>query len=792
MKVQAKSRVVIRRAPKDGEAGMTLQLVPDRLVLDTDTDGIVKDFTNAACLVQVVQGATVLTPAVLKTLQVHCAALVTNNTVKITGISVDPETNYSFGSGYVDIVAIVNGKFLKGRLDVEVNIHRAVAKLEKSNKEIVAEVDTLDKKVTSHKESIARLAVRQGEIDLSVKEASAPRNLLTGTAFRFDKDFTQNNVDHPCHVSETERYKGTNSVVIDINEANAVYSGIILKSLVISPGISYTFSFLSKTATEHEPDVFYYEVQAFRKDGSQSVKYRLAGGNVHSSEEWAHTTSTFVTAEDVNYIKVIIFINKSGKAYIARPMLEEGDKYTGWTSSVDDDIKAVQGAGVNVNKERVELNGKTVFKNGNASEVPLFGADGKLNPNLSAAQYLMEILKSMETVIDGGLVMAGLIAAKDGDGNVTSYLNGLQQKMYALAAGVKNFGKADETSMSHIGFDGSAKFGHLGIASDGRVSIIDKDSKPRINITPDELPEDASLLKTADSDRDWALPNITMQEAENWDGRKIGGFFETFHDHCAVTLTGTLRMTSIINSDLGYGIAQNVACALKIMTDVTYTAEYYLRYYGGGSVVVFNGQAQNSDFASGSYITEQAEVSVTVILPAGRWRLVMEPDGGRFVGYRNIVLSNVNMHVSYKSGMQALHLAHNGIASVQNAAQAAYIRDGKLCAFGAMNIPGILLAGTVSRYGQLSNAWGEFAAGTGLQYTSSGDLQVLRLKFNSPLPCGANYVAIVNPNDDTSPYGCMPVVRKKTATYCDFRVVNDSGGDVTNVGLDFMIIGRNK
>ncbi|EFZ36693.1 hypothetical protein HMPREF0663_11606 [Hoylesella oralis ATCC 33269] len=792
MKVQAKSRVVIRRAPKDGEAGMTLQLVPDRLLLDTDTDGIVKDFTNAACLVQVVQGTTVLTPAVLKTLQVHCAALVTNNTVKITGISVDPETNYSFGSGYVDIVAIVNGKFLKGRLNVEINIHRAVAKLEKSSKEIVAEVDTLDKKVTSHKESIARLAVRQGEIDLSVKEASAPRNLLTGTAFRFDKDFAQNNVDYPCHVSETERYKGTNSVVIDINEANAVYSGIILKSLVISHGISYTFSFLSKTVAGHEPDVFYYEVQAFKKDGSQSVKYRLAGGNIHKSEEWARTTSTFVTAEDVNYIKVIIFVNKSGKAYIARPMLEEGDKYTGWTLSPNDDIKAMQGAGVNVNKERIELNGKTVFKNGNASEVPLFNEDGKVNPNLSAAQYLMEILKSMETVIDGGLVMAGLIAAKDGDGNVTSYLNGLQQKMYALAAGVKNFGKTDETSMSHIGFDGSAKFGHLGIASDGRVSIIDKDSKPRINITPDELPEDASLLKTADSDRDWALPNITMQEAENWDGRKIGGFFETYHDHCAVTLTGALRMTSIINSDLGYGIAQNVACALKIMTDVTYSAEYYLRYYGGGSVVVFNGQAQNSDFASGSYITEQAEVSVTVILPAGRWRLVMEPDGGRFVGYRNIVLSNVNMHVSYKSGMQALHLAHNGIASVQSAAQAAYIRNGKLCAFGTMNIPGILLAGTVSRYGQLSNAWGEFAAGAGLIYTSSGGLQVIRLTFKNALPCGANYVAIVNPNDDTSPYGCMPVVRKKTATYCDFRVVNDSGGDVTNVGLDFMIIGRNK
>ena len=156
------------------------------------------------------------------------------------------------------------------------------------------------------------------------------------------------------------------------------------------------------------------------------------------------------------------------------------------------------------------------------------------------------------------------------------------------------------------------------------------------------------------------------------------------------------------------------------------------------------------------------------------------------------MLSNVNMHVSYKSGMQALHLAHNGIASVQSAVQAACIRDGKLCAFGAMNIPGILLTGTVSRYGQLSNAWGEFVEGASLQYTSYGGVQVLGLKFNSPLPCSANYVAIVTPNDDTSPYGCMPVVRHKTANYCDFLVVNDSGGEVTHVGLDFMIIGRNK
>ena len=631
--------------------------------------------------------------------------------------------------------------------------------------------------------SITQLSLKQGEIDLSVKEASAPRNLLTGTAFRFDKDFTQNNVDYPCHVSETERYKGTNSVVVDINEANAVYSGIILKSLVISPGISYTFSFLSKTVAGHEPDTFYYEVQAFKKDGSQSVKYRLAGGNVHRSEEWARTTSTFVTAEDVNYIKVIIFVNKSGKAYIARPMLEEGDKYTGWTLSPNDDIKAMQGAGVNVNKERIELNGKTVFKNGNASEVPLFGEDGKVNPNLSAAQYLMEILKSMETVIDGGLVMAGLIAAKDGDGNVISYLNGLQQKMYALAAGVKNFGKADETSMSHIGFDGSAKFGHLGIASDGRVSIIDKDSKPRVNITPDELPEDAVLLKSADADITLTLPNMTVT-ASSWQHELTGGMIAVANDNSYITLTGRLLIEAFVNNGLPDGsFASPATLALKLRNAQT-GAEVNLNYWAFASSTISHGQP--------AMLSDSTDIRISRILPAGKWYVIMVAHRGTNVHDESISLTNIQANILHKSGAQSLSLAHNGWSVVQSGKQAVYVRDGKLCAFGAMNIPGILLAGTVSRYGQLSNAWGEFAAGTGLIYTSSGGLQVIRLKFNKTLPCGANYVAIVNPNDDTSPYGCMPVVRKKTATYCDFRVVNDSGGDVTNVGLDFMIIGRNK
>ena len=109
-----------------------------------------------------------------------------------------------------------------------------------------------------------------------------------------------------------------------------------------------------------------------------------------------------------------------------------------------------------------------------------------------------------------------------------------------------------------------------------------------------------------------------------------------------------------------------------------------------------------------------------------------------------------------------------------------------------MNIPGILLAGTVSSGGILSNAWGEFASGTGLTYNDAGGVQVIRLTFTKPLPCGSNYVVSVVPNEDGAVYGCMAVVRRKTERYCEFRIVNDSGGEVGDVGLDFIVVGRNK
>ena len=176
-------------------------------------------------------------------------------------------------------------------------------------------------------------------------------------------------------------------------------------------------------------------------------------------------------------------------------------------------------------------------------------------------------------------------------------------------------------------------------------------------------------------------------------------------------------------------------------------------------------------------------------MPAGEWTFGAEVFLGEHIFRGAAYISAAKINVKHGYGQQSLHLAHNGFSSIQSARQACYVRNGKLCAFGSMNIPGILLAGTINRNGGISNAWGEYAEGASLQYVQAYGSRVARVSFNKTLPCGASYVAIANVSGYST--GCTAVVREKTAKYCDFRVVDVNGGEPDYVGLDIIIIGRN-
>ena len=953
MKVQAKSRVVLRRAPKDGAPGndglpgITLQLSPERIVLDTDADGIVRNFSVAVCTVQLLRGTGTLTPAVFITQQVRCAARVQGSVVRITSVSIDPATGYSFGSAYVDLSVSAAGQTLKTRLSVEVNLQRTVARLEKTNREIAQEVELVKKTSQGQTESLAQLKVQQGRILAQVSETTMRRyNLLR------DTKTLRGDCTLGTGVEVKDRDMGDFTVA-----AGTAPSGRWLDVLRwqnvdgLKPDTSYTLSFWARGSGT--AGVYLYPDTCARSTNSQGHESTQATGEsiITLSGEWRWYWVTFRTRPNVDGKKTLIpFRLMNGASgsiygvcfvegerptqwvpyrwdpqlnYIATPLavqahtgditeetvledpalgtvkritseigrnfqmtwqvadytllnnrpvtlfvvLKEEDgagnwHFGGWndqdefkgsfsfvnarSNSVDlgngwrkyystfynvnnrlwngvssFGLNSLKGtvqvyaagvvlgeecpewnsipmrrkmlnSGLDIDKERIALNGRTVFKSNNAAEVPLFDENGKMNPQLSTAQYLMNVLRSMETMIDGGLVIAGLMAAKDGN-QVTAYLNGLRQKTHALAAGVKNFGTDAETSVSHINFDGSAQFGHLGIDSEGSVSIIDAENFSRIHITPDRLPQEVELLKTIKSDVTQPLGNATFTDVKDKAELPIGGEFSVADGQCMVIFTATLSLSSTVEKGFKGAYGHNVFCGLRFRNRAgeVVTSNSYIGYPGGFFFFI-SGNPTNSPNLHGDKMVQTLQVRESTLLPKGTWQTYLVANKGDHVYAQNVQVAGAVVTKSYRAGVTALRLCNNGLASVGSSVQATFIRDGKLYAYGEMNVPGVLLAGTVNKLGELVNKWGEYVEGTGLRYMVVGGVTVLRLTFGKALPCGSNYAVTANANDNTTPWGYIVVVRNKTEWYCDFRIVNDSGGEATNVGIDFIVVGKNR
>ena len=941
--------MVIRRAPTNGangKPGMAMVLNPANIVLDTETDGLVHNFSKATCTVQLMQGTLLFAPTVSILQQVRCSAQVSGSVIRITAISVDPITQYSYGSAYVDFSASANGQTFKGRLSVQVNVLSVVARIETANHELEQNVTTLMQAEDLRQETMTKLAVQQQRIVAQITQ---------NTQHRYNMLPSSKTLVSPCTLGPgvTLHHRMEADFTVASATASDDYVDVLeWQGVEFEPNTYYSLSFWAKG--QGQARAFLYPEACANSTNSQGFESENSDGHsqFQLANEWQWYWVVFKTSTTIEGLKRLLpfrlmpgangmvfgvclvqgampvhwlpynynpqrnwftptmAADASPGEVIDSEVVEDSQMGTvmqltsdlgrnfqlvfdapdyqqlnnqsvtmfvvirqispnalwnfgGWNN--DDEYKgsfaflnkevhcidlgngwkkyyttffnvnnrlwngvsalglnslkgtvqvhsaglvlgeqcpewhtvplrsAMKRAGLDIDTERIELNGRTMFKNDNAT-VPLFAENGKLNPQLSTAQYLMNVLRSMETMIDGGLVIAGLMAAKDGN-QVTAYLNGLRQKMHALAAGVKAFGTNEESALSYINFDGSAKFGNLGIGYDGSVNIIDKEGKPRINITPDELPPDSELFKNADIDRDFLLDQIKGDIIGN-ESHFSTSSFQIKNDNSFVTIALDVNMEGRMDLAWRAIVVKGPSCGVSLRK-VSENRNINMAYFSG-VLVRFddNGQPIGSTkdhveiYGNSMAVTQSGKISTSLSLSAGVWQIrALGERGSNLFREASVRLSNIRIHVSHSSGMQSLNLAHNGFASIQSDKQAVYVRNGKLCAFGSMNIPGILLAGTIERWGGISNAWGEYAVGTKLQYVESDGRRVARVVFKDALPCGANYVAIANVNGDST--GCTAVVWRKTAKYCDFRVVEINGGEPTHVGLDVIILGKN-
>lgn len=140
---------------KAGADAVSVSLSTELITVDTDDNGAVPPaaLNNAYADVQAYRGnnPTAVTAKVVRTSAPGIGAMAEADRIKITSIGVDPSTGYAYGSGYVDIEAIVAGTPYPLRLFVGTNLHKLTSKWVQDNKNFKSELGELRKDYNGNK-----------------------------------------------------------------------------------------------------------------------------------------------------------------------------------------------------------------------------------------------------------------------------------------------------------------------------------------------------------------------------------------------------------------------------------------------------------------------------------------------------------------------------------------------------------------------------------------------------------------------------------------------------------------
>lgn len=356
---------------KAGSDAVSVSLSTELITVDTDDNGAVPPaaLNNAYADVQAYRGnnPTTVMAKVIRTSAPGIGAMAEADRIKITSIGVDPSTGYAYGSGYVDIEAIVAGTPYPLRLFVGTNLHKLTSKWVQDNKNFKSELGELkkdyngkktqwDTAIRQNKEAVG-LKVGKTEFDANNNMVSAQisqikaesdsirlsveaikggaRNLLVGSGFRKRDEVSWNGSGTYCSIVKNNGYKGSNAVYVNSASNTEVYAGVDFRNIRPKASARYTFSVMTKS-----PDLSSFNGQLFcevRQYTNDTDFTRIRTGSLmpSSNNKWELKSFSFETSAQVHHLRILVYVQKSGKAYFCRPMLEEGE-YKGWSLSEND------------------------------------------------------------------------------------------------------------------------------------------------------------------------------------------------------------------------------------------------------------------------------------------------------------------------------------------------------------------------------------------------------------------------------------------------------------------------
>ena len=381
----------------NGEDAISIIVEDAPLIFDTGSNGIVPSNIAKSAKVKVMKGNVNVTNAITAAssndeISVNCKSGVTMRqdsndpflNVDISGKNIGTtwldENDHSKGvvsvtSGYATGSFAYNNKAYKFHVPFEVNVSKFTGQLILTTDKFSTEMSELIGKHNTLSDNYDRLAAdlktsspsiltnytsqieqTARQISLTVSEkAMVRRNMLPGSALRKVGEGVR--FEGNGYVSLFYNYLGTNSYVGKSNAKNT-YVGLhwigasVSQSVRVQKGHTYTLSCWIKADSTSIPFVMEAIWQASASDYTRPAGYAgpgNAGSGFQISESvnkvniWQLITTTFTIPSDASYeyLEIYLFFrsNDDGRYNVAmsRPMMEEGNEYSGiWSLSEKD------------------------------------------------------------------------------------------------------------------------------------------------------------------------------------------------------------------------------------------------------------------------------------------------------------------------------------------------------------------------------------------------------------------------------------------------------------------------
>ena len=513
--------------------------------------------------------------------------------------------------------------------------------------------------------------------------------------------------------------------------------GELYQTLSVIAGKTYTLSVYAKGADNgwlivYPIDGTHYELYT----ATPLEETGLANG-------WQRYAVTFVANKsgDTNvYLRAWYHSTqkKSGKVYFAAPKLEEGRVATPWLRAQADYKGGKGDDGVGVSSVVTEYVAST-----SNSSAPLSGwsttmptwqqgqylwtrsrvtfTDGRItttNPQVDSAwkklsdlaweQSHMAYLKQVfaqRAGIEGGLVFGAMLqmrdVATDGatEGEVAAYLSGLRSTKVgnsprpALALGISNFGKPEESEAIAMYHNGSGHIGDLTFSKNkesgkSTLYVADNNGVERVNFSGEGMPTIDQLVARATVVGKIDPMSMSVRGVNPsfyWDvaQQQESPYFR------ATRATGTLRCRFRLSKQ-----GTNYAPCILTLVLKPRGANYHQPTMILGEVTE---GVTSKDF--------NLDIPVN-LYPGEEYDLALVLSGYGAFDATGVLEMMSPLTYTQRNQDPYTGVFANGIVAYQSPSQYTYIKDGKLHIKGKHDMPGLLASGKVDKYGNPDSLWG--------------------------------------------------------------------------------------